>query len=136
MEPRPNQFLKVTGILMIIGGALGIILGIIAVLAASAASALFGAEANALFIASIFMLVSSVISLIAGILGVANAKRPEKAMICIVFGILTVLFSLLGNVITVANGGEFNVAGLITGLVLPVLYLIGAFQSKKSMAPA
>ena len=32
MEVKSNKFLKVTGILMIIGGALGMILGLIAVL--------------------------------------------------------------------------------------------------------
>ena len=76
-------------------------------------------------------LVSAGISLVAGILGVKNAAKPEKAMVCIVFGILTAALSVLGNVLTVAGGGNFSIPNLLLGLVIPVLYLIGAFQNKQ-----
>ncbi len=136
MEKKSNGFLKVTGILMIIGGGLGIILGIIAVLGVSVAvefiNGLGGnADLGLLMFAAILSLVSSVVSLVAGIIGVANAAKPEKAVVCIVFGILTAVLSVLGNVLTVAGGGSFSAVNLIIGLVLPVLYLIGAFQNKK-----
>ena len=96
------------------------------------ASAL-GAEASLglLTFAAVLSLVGSAVSLTAGILGVANAAKPERATVCIVFGILTAVLSVLGNVLTAAGGGSFSVVNLILGLVLPVLYLIGAFQNKK-----
>ncbi|MGI6174762.1 MAG: hypothetical protein ACOYJC_01100 [Christensenellales bacterium] len=138
MERKSNGFLKVTGILMIIAGGLGIIFGIIAVLGVSLLVAALGAEASLglLTFAAILSLVSAAISLVAGILGVANAAKPEKATVCIVFGILTAVLSVLGNILTTAGGGDFSVLNLILGLVLPVLYLIGAFQNKQRAAAA
>jgi hypothetical protein len=138
MERRSNGFLKVTGILMIIGGGIGIIVGLIAVVGVSALAAVLGSEANMgmLVVAAIFALLSAIISLVAGILGVANAAKPEKAKTCIVFGILTAVFSVLGNVLTVAGGGDFSVVSLIIGLILPVLYLIGAFQNNSRAVAA
>ncbi|MGI6168724.1 MAG: hypothetical protein ACOYI4_03270 [Christensenellales bacterium] len=135
METKSNGFLKVTGILMIIGGGIGIIVGIIAVLGVGLLVAALGAEGSLgmLTIAAILSLVSAAVSLVAGILGVVNAAKPEKAIVCIVFGILTAVLSVLGNVLTTAGGGDFSVINLIIGLVLPVLYLIGAFQNKKRM---
>lgn len=139
MERKSNGLLKVTGILMIIGGGISIILGIIAVLGVSLIVAALGAEEAALGLltfAAILALLGAIVSLVAGILGVANAAKPEKATVCIVFGILTAVFSVLGNVLTAAGGGSFSAVNLILGLVLPVLYLIGAFQNKKRMVEA
>ena len=136
METKSNGFLKVTGILMIIGGVIGAIFGIIAVLGVALFAALAGGLINTglLTLASILAIVSSVVSFIAGIVGVANAARPEKAQKCIVFGILTIILSILGTVLTVVAGGKFSFVSLITGLIVPVLYLLGAFQNKNRAA--
>lgn len=130
---KSNSFLKVSGILMIIGGVLSIIISILAVIGASALAAALGSEAimGLLVVSSLLSLVSGVVSLIAGIVGAKNANKPEKAMTCIIFGILTVLLSVLGSILSVVAGGKFSAFGLITGLIVPVLYLIGAFQNKK-----
>lgn len=141
MEGQSNGLLKVTGILMIIGGGLGIIFGIIAVLGVSVAVEFInglGGDANLglLMFAAILTLISAIVSLAAGIVGVVNAAKPEKAIVCIVFGILTAALSVLGNILTTAGGGSFSVLNLMIGLVLPVLYLIGAFQNKKKMVAA
>ncbi len=132
MERKSNGFLKVTGILMIIGGGLSIILGIIAMLGVALIVSALGTEEmlGLLIFATILSLLGAIVSLVAGILGVANAAKPEKANICIVFGILAAILSVLGNVLTATSGGTFSVFNLILGLVLPVLYLIGAFQNK------
>ena len=134
---KSNKFLKVTGILMIISGGLGIIFGLIAVLGAGVVAAVaneigLGQEINLsiLIFASVLSLISGIVSLIAGILGVKNAAKPEKATVCIVFGILTAVLSVLGNVLTVVAGSNFSPVNLVLGLVVPVLYLIGAFQNK------
>jgi len=135
MERKSNMFLKVTGILMIIGGSISIIFGIIAVIGVGALVAILGAEANAglLVVSAILVLVSAVVSLIAGIIGVKNAAKPEKAQTCIIYGVLTAVLAVLGNVLSVAGGSSFNMMGLLTGLVLPALYLVGAFQNKKML---
>ncbi|HHX59668.1 MAG TPA: hypothetical protein GX707_02850 [Epulopiscium sp.] len=133
MEKQSNKFLKVTGILMIIGGGIGIIVGIIAVLGIGVLALALGSEAKMglLVGGSILVLVSAIVSLIAGILGVKNAAVPEKAQTCIVFGIMTAVFAVLGVVLTTLGGNDFSFTSLVSGLVLPALYLIGAFQNKK-----
>ena len=134
MENKSNPILKITGILMIIGGAVGIIVSIIAALGVGALALLVGGAVAVLMVAVILALVGSVIELVAGIVGVKNAARPEKAGVCIVFGILTLVLSLLGNILTVAGGGTFSGINLGLGVVIPILYLIGAFQNKSKAA--
>ena len=85
---KGHKFLKVTGILMIIGGALATILGIIAVLSVAALAYIASAhsEAGMLYASTILFLVSGIVELIAGIIGVLNAEKPQKAKVCIVWG--------------------------------------------------
>lgn len=130
---KSNQFLKVTGILMIIGGGISVILGLIAVIGVAALAALLGGEANSglLTLSAILTLLSGVVSLIAGILGVKNAAVLAKAQLLIIFGIVTAGLSVLGNILNVVGGSSFSPVNLAIGLVLPALYLIGAFQNKK-----
>jgi hypothetical protein len=136
---KGNALLKVSGILMIIGGSIGLILGVIAVIGVGLLVRLLqelGESANEglLMFGAVLFLIGSIIQFVAGIVGVKNAKKPDKAMVCIVFGILTVLVSVLSTVLTMAGGGDFNAISLGIGLVLPALYLIGAFQNKKRAA--
>ncbi len=134
MERKKNTLLFVTGILLIIGGAIGLIGSIIALLGARVVAVMFAGQEGVglLVFAAVLLLISAIVSLVTGILGVVNAAKPEKANVLIVFGILTALFSVLGNILTVAGGGSFSVFSLIIGLALPVLFLVGAFQNKKA----
>jgi hypothetical protein len=127
---KSNGFLKVTGILPIIGGSVSIILGIIAVLGVGVLAAL-GASSELLTAGAVLTLLSGVMSLIAGIMGGKNAAKPEKATSCIVCGILVVLMSVAGTALTMIAGGDFPLFSLLLGLVLPALYLVGAFQNQK-----
>ncbi|HZK43065.1 MAG TPA: hypothetical protein VFC73_02140 [Syntrophomonadaceae bacterium] len=115
---------------MIIGGAIGIIVGIIAVIGAIGAMALFGSEVWPLIVGAFMVLLSAVVSLIAGIYGVKYAAVPEKAQTCITYGILTAVFAVLGVVLNTIGGNSFSITPLITGLLLPGLYLFGAYQNK------
>ncbi len=126
-------FLKVTGILMIIGGAISVILGIVAALGVAALVLISdGAVSSALLYTSvILMIVSAVAELVAGIIGVANCKKPEKAGSCIVWGIIVAVLSVAGTILNSVGGGSFSAFSLILGLVLPVLYIIGAVFNKK-----
>lgn len=77
---KGRNFLKVTGILMIIGGAIGLILSIIALLGVGALDYLSGgAVAGLLYASSIFALLGSVLELVAGIVGVANSKKTSQS---------------------------------------------------------
>ena len=134
MENKTNMLLKVTGILMIIGGIAGIIVSIIAMLGVGALALLIGGAVGLLMFAVILSLVGSIIELIAGIVGSKNAANPAKAGTCVIFGIVTLALSVLGIIINLAGGGSFSVANLGLGVVIPVLYLIGALQNKNKAA--
>ena len=130
--------LKVCGILMIIGGSLGILINIIAVIGVGAVAALAayagaGMIVGLLTFACILMLAGSVMELVTGILGVKNRDKPEKVKSCITCCFIVIALSLLGTVLTIVSGGSVNFFSLLLSLVLPVLYLIGAFQLKKAI---
>lgn len=129
---KGSKFLKVTGILMIVFGALALILSIVAAIGLAALVAL---ELNTwqYTAAVILMLVGSIFEMIAGIVGVKNCNKPEKAGTCMVWGIIVIALSVLSNVLTlVGNPDNFSIVNLLTGLVIPVLYLIGAVMNKKA----
>ncbi|NMA07201.1 MAG: hypothetical protein GX928_05760 [Ruminococcaceae bacterium] len=127
-----GKLLKVTGIIMIVFGAIGIIVGLLAVVGAGAVAALVGASAGGLVFAALLSLLGSVLQLVAGIMGAANKNNPAKGGKCLVLGIIVILLAVAGNIMTVVLGGEFSVLGLVLGAVLPVLYIVGALQLKKS----
>lgn len=134
MEKTANGagFLKVTGILMIIGGVLGCILAIITLAGLSALEqASYGLlNMGMLRTAGILTLIGGVVELIAGIVGLKNCKAPEKAGTCLIWGILTVVISVASNIITSVGGGSFNIVLLLLGLILPALYIIGACKNR------
>lgn len=129
---KGRKFLKVTGILMIIGAAFGIIGGIIAMIGVGALAAVLETSAVGLMLASVLVLASAVFQLIAGIMGVKNCDKPEKAQICLVMGIIVAILSVAGNVISNVLGSDFNAFNYATGLVIPVLYIIGAAKNKET----
>ena len=129
---KGRKFLKVTGILMIIGGGFGIIGGILAMLGAGALAAVLETSAGGLMLASALILASAVFQLIAGIMGVKNCDKPEKAQSCIVIGVIVAILSVAGNVISNVLGSDFNIINYAAGLIVPVLYIIGAVKNKES----
>ena len=128
---KGRKFLKVTGILMIIGGAFGIIGGIVAMIGAGALAAVLETSAGGLMLASALILASAVFQLIAGIMGVKNCDKPEKAQSCIVIGVIVAILSVAGNVVSNVLGSDFNIINYATGLIIPVLYIIGAVKNKE-----
>ncbi len=129
---KGKNFLKVTGILMIIGGALGIVIGLIAIVGVGAMAALLNISSGGLMFSSVLVLLSAVFQLIAGIMGVSNCEKPEKAQSCLIMGIIVAVLCIAGNIISNVMGTEFNIFSYIIGLVIPVLYIIGAAKNKAS----
>lgn len=129
-----SGFLKVVGILMIIFGAIALVVSLIAVAGMSLIEAAVGSEIDTgmLWIGVILSVVSAAMEMVAGIVGVVNAKKPEKAKTCLVFGILVAVLTVAGCIFTVASGEEFPVTSLLLGLVMPVLYIIGAVKNMKA----
>ena len=129
---KGGKFLKVTGILMIIGAVFGIIGGIIALIGSGALAAVLETSAGGLMLASALILVSAIFQLIAGIMGVKNCDKPEKAQTCLVMGIIVAILSIAGNVTSNVLGSDFNIFSYATGLIIPVLYIIGAAKNKET----
>lgn len=129
---KGRKFLKVTGILMIIGAAFGIIGGIIAMIGVGALAAVLETSAVGLMLASVLVLASAAFQLIAGIMGVKNCDKPEKAQTCLVMGIIVAILSVAGNVISNVLGSDFSAFNYAIGLVIPVLYIIGAAKNKET----
>ena len=129
---KGRKFLKVTGILMIIGGGFGIIGGILAMLGAGALAAVLETSAGGLMLASALILASAVFQLIAGIMGVKNCDKPEKAQNCLVMGVIVAILSVSGNIVSNVLGSSFNIMSYATGLIIPVLYIMGAVKNKES----
>ena len=142
-----NMKLFVCGILMIIMGIGGLLMGLIAVFGADMLSTIVAQmperfeatqsspgvfDKAALIAFGIFSLVKGAVFLIAGILGVKNAARPVKATICIIFGIIAALVYLFEIAMTLLGGGAVNPITTVIEHLIPVLYLIGALENKRS----
>lgn len=129
---KGSGFLKVTGILMVIFGAIALLTSITGLLGVSALVALGGAGLLPiwLYAGAFVSLISAVAELVAGIIGIKNCKKPEKAGTCMAWGIIVAALCVLGCILTVVGGDAFPVMSLIFGMVLPVLYIIGAAKNK------
>ena len=85
-----KNFLKVCGIIMIVGGALGLIVSIVAILGVAGLAYLSDGqlEMGMLYASSILALVAAAVQLVTGIVGVKNCKKPEKAFYDKVFALV------------------------------------------------
>ena len=130
---KGQKFLKVTGILMIIGAALSILFGVIigALIAKFAGASTLG---FAFYLGLATTLVGGIIQLIAGINGVKHCNKPENAKKCITWGIIVIALAVISNVLEVIGGGKFNVLSFVIGLIVPGLYIYGAFLNHKENA--
>lgn len=79
-------------------------------------------------------LVGGIIQLIAGINGVKHCNKPENAKKCITWGIIVIALAVISSVLEVIGGGKFNVLSFVIGLIVPVLYIYGAFLNHKENA--
>ena len=129
---KGQKMLKVTSILMIIGGVIAIIAGVIAILGISALAALAGGTEGMgmLYASTILVIVASVIQLIAGIKGVGACNAPQKAASCVKWGIVIAVLTVISIVLGLVGGGEFSITNLVLNLLLPGLYVDGAIQVK------
>ncbi len=119
--------LKVSGILLIIFAAISIVMLVFGMIAAATLGGALGAAVGGIVL--VLGLVSAAFSLIMGILGVKYANVPAKATVCMVFAIIAIVLQLISLV-----SGDANVISALIGLILPVLYLIGALKNKQAAA--
>ena len=133
--------LKGTGILYIIFGALGLLLSLALLagggllLAAGAGTVGIALGAVAGLLGAITVL-TAVFYLILGILGVRNCDKPEKCGVNFVLGILVLVLVVIGLVVNVATTGPSGALSSVVGLVLSILYVMGAKENKDAHAMA
>lgn len=131
---KGHKFLKVTGILMIIASiatiGLGAVAGVIAAMAAGVDVA--GHLPTRFYLVLLATLGGGICQLIAGIQGIRHSKKSEKATSLIVWGAIVMAFSVLGIVLDVTNGDGINILSILTGLAVPVLYIVGAVLNAKA----
>ena len=143
MEAKGKVLLKVMGIIMIVGGAIGIILSIVLAVAAAALIALGGP--GTIIVGIIISILGCIAELIAGIICTKNAAKPDKATKCMVWSIIVIVLQLIGVILIAAGGsalaaetgstvssGASTVVSIILGIAVPVLAIIGAVMNKKS----
>lgn len=146
MEQNGSKLLKVVSIIMMIGGIIGAVSSLIYTIVIGAGTALLGtAEGQAamareginvapvmglLWVGTIFLIAGSVFEIIAGVKGKNNWNNPAQAQTLLIFGIICAVLSVVGNVFFATGGAGVQVFSIITGLALPVLYIIGAVQLK------
>lgn len=124
-----KTFLQVVSIIMIVGGALSLLITGCGACAVTALAA--GLGIGGLWMAYlVFGLLASVIELVAGIIGVMKAGKPGRPQICIVLGVIMIVFSLLSNILYAVDGYGLDFFSLILGLALPVLYVIAAMKKQ------
>ena len=114
---KGQKILKVTSILMIIGGVIAVVVGVLAILGISALAALSGStEGIGLLYASI-----------------GACSDSQKAASCIKWGIIIAILTIISMIIGLVGGGTFSITSLVLNLLLPGLYVYGAVQVKNSI---
>ena len=98
---KGQKILKVTSILMIIGGVIAVVVGVLAILGISALAALSGSTEGIglLYASSILVTVASVIQFIAGIKGIGACSDSQKAASCIKWGIIIAILTIISMII-------------------------------------
>ena len=128
---KGSTMIKVVGILMIVFGAIGLIISIVGFGAVALLDAV-GASMGMAYFACVLALLSSIVELVTGILGVVNHDKPEKAQILLICAIVIVVLSLLGNIIVpIIAGSDVSIVSFLIGLILPGLFAWGAIQNKQ-----
>ncbi|RHR11042.1 hypothetical protein DWX58_00850 [Pseudoflavonifractor sp. AF19-9AC] len=132
---KGQKLLKVTSILMIIGGVIAVIAGVLAILGISALAALSGSTEGfgLLYVSSGLVTVASIIQFIAGIKGIGACSDPQKAASCIKWGIVIAVLAIISIIIGIVGGGKFSITSLVLNLLLPGLYIYGAMQMKNAI---
>lgn len=126
-----QTYYKVTSILMIIGGAATILAGIGMLVFSSLLVTVANGNDVGIILYPILSILSGVAELVAGIFGVQSSSRPMLRRLAILMGLITIVLIF---VVLLASMFGFDVPVAwytwFLSLIVPVLFLIGAFVSK------
>jgi len=118
MKDSGKVLLKVISVIFIIFGVIAVIASLIALFTLSGLG-------TAWVVATIILLISSLIELIIGIIGYKKSADPGESNFFIVTGFVLGILMLISIVMS------FSVWNLI-GFILPVLYIIGGYMLRSA----
>ncbi len=132
--------LLVTSILMTVVSSFIILIGIIPVFTAffyimRDIPEPFGIFLDPQFISGILFLLCGAAQLSAGIIGIVNSRRPGKAEVCLITGVIVIALFIIENLVSSFYGAGIyiNIIKMLVGVVLPALYIIGSCIEKKEV---
>ena len=147
MKKQGSTMLKVTSILMIVFAGIGLIIDIATIAGYSWIfdyNGRYGIDLTLFIIALAILVLAVVMELIAGIVGVANWNNQSRAGTCMGLGVTVIVMAVLGNVLSVvaliqlfdavgygSNSEAFSTLTGLLGVIVPILYVIGASQLKR-----
>ncbi|MCL2367445.1 MAG: hypothetical protein FWC72_00470 [Oscillospiraceae bacterium] len=129
MKAPGSSLLKVVGILYVIFAGLGIIFGLIGLAGLAALGAVLGISTGLLTLSALIALASAAFRLFVGIVGVKNSNNLEKAGFLRTLGIVDVVLAGASVLFGLFLLGFASAILELIGLVLPILFLIGASKN-------
>ena len=150
MEQKGSKLLKIVSIIMMIGGIVSAVFSVIlaglgtavmtqpevsnavdSALAANGYSGSTGPVMAVIWIAVVVSVVCAVVEIIAGVKGKKNWNNPAAAQGMMILGIVCAALSLVSNILFATGGLGVQIVSILSGMVLPVLYIVGTVQLKK-----
>lgn len=137
---KGKTYLKVTGILLLIGGILGVLCYGLLTLVLGIALVDQGTGNGAIPVTAIVVVyvIAAIIQLVAGVMGIKGCNQSSKADGCLKIGIVVLIISVLAAIVNMAGAG-FTLSGVLNGLlglVVPGLYIYGAKLNRDSLPTA
>lgn len=140
---KGSSLLKISGILLIIGGILTIItavLGLNEFLKINPKDielykSLGGTDnllkdMGVLKIVVYIALIGGVIQCFSGIICIVNSKKREKSRFLIILAVIIAVLSLIGNLLAMSVDA-FVAISLIYGIAVPLIMILGAVKNKR-----
>lgn len=125
MNAPGKGMLKVVSILFIVFGAIATLVSLIGLFGSAVLAAATYRLAGILVVAMVIALISSVLELIVGIIGLKRCEDPAQSGFFIVTGIILCALMLISLIMS------FSFMSLI-GFVLPILFIVGGMMNKNA----
>lgn len=127
---KRNMMLFVVSIIMVVFGGIGAIMGLIALIGSFSMMNVVGSLAGRFIVASMITPITCGFQIFVAIVGIRNANKPFRGSFCFILGTIILALAAINVIFGIVNGA--NIVMALIGLVLPVLYTIGADQLRKT----
>lgn len=129
MKAKGSSYLKVTGVLEILFGAVSIAMTLWILSQDPADFNVYGFDVKETLWTLVLIYGTAAVQIISGLIGITFSNKLQKATLCQAFGIILIVMqiSYFGR----HDGGAQNVIANILGLVVPCFYYFGAVLNKR-----